>query len=104
AWKVSQGSFFTDQDVRVATKVCVLGSTVADNLFPQGDAVGQIVRIKNVPFKVVGILERKGGNMMGSDQDDQIVAPYTTVMKRLQGQARINMNYAAAASPDRMQE
>ena len=51
-------------------KVCVLGATVADNLFPQGDAVGQIVRIKNVPFKVVGVLEKKGGNMMGQDQDD----------------------------------
>jgi putative ABC transport system permease protein len=104
AWNVSQGSFFTDQDVRVATKVCVLGNTVADNLFPQGDSVGQIVRIKNVPFKVVGILERKGGNMMGTDQDDQIVAPYTTVMKRLQGQTRINMIYAASASPERVQE
>jgi putative ABC transport system permease protein len=104
AWNVSQGSFFTDQDVRVATKVAVLGNTVADNLFPQGDAVGQIIRIKNVPFKVVGVLERKGGNMMGSDQDDQIVAPYTTVMKRLQGQSRINFIYAAAASPDRIPE
>jgi putative ABC transport system permease protein len=104
AWNVSQGSFFTDQDVRVATKVCVLGNTVADNLFPGGDAVGQIVRLKNVPFKVVGVLERKGGNMMGQDQDDQIVAPYTTVMKRLQGQSRINMIYAASSSPDRVQE
>ena len=104
AWNTAQGSFFTDQDVRVATKVCVLGNTVADNLFPQGDAVGQIVRLKNVPFKVVGVLERKGGNMMGQDQDDQIVAPYTTVMKRLQGSTKINMVYAAAASPDRVQE
>jgi len=104
AWNVAQGSFFTDQDVRVATKVCVLGNTVAENLFPQGDAVGQTVRLKNVPFKVVGVLERKGGNMMGQDQDDQIVAPYTTVMKRLQGSSRINMIYAASASPDRVQE
>ena len=104
AWNVAQGSFFTDQDVRVATKVAVLGNTVADNLFPGGDAVGQTIRIKNVPFKVVGVLERKGGNMMGQDQDDQIVAPYTTVMKRLQGQSRINMIYAASASPERVQE
>jgi putative ABC transport system permease protein len=104
AWNTSQGSFFTDQDVRVATKVCVLGATVNESLFPQGDAVGQTIRIKNVPFKVVGILERKGGNMMGSDQDDQIVAPYTTVMKRLQGQTKINFIYAAAASPERVQE
>src|SRR5262245_17900974 len=104
AWNVAQGSFFTDQDVRVATKVCVLGNTVADNLFPAGDAVGQVVRIKNVPFKVVGVLERKGGNMMGSDQDDQIVAPYTTVMKRLQGQSRINFIYAASSAPDKVQQ
>src|SRR5436309_10978630 len=105
AWNVAQGAFFTDQDVRVATKVCVLGNTVADNLFPGGDAVGQTVRIKNVPFKVVGVLERKGGSMGGGqDQDDQIVAPYTTVMKRLQGQTRINMIYAASASPERVQE
>ena len=92
--------------MRVATKVCVLGNTVAENLFPQGDAVGQTVRVKNVPFKVVGVLERKGGNMMGQDQDDQIVAPYSTVMKRLQGMGsgRINMIYAASASPDRVQE
>src|SRR5204863_3764230 len=104
SWNVEQGDFFTDQDVKSAAKVCVLGNTVADNLFPGGDAVGQIVRLKNVPFKVVGVLERKGGNMMGQDQDDQIVAPYTTVMKRLQGQSRINMIYAASASPDKVQE
>ena len=85
AWNVSDGAFFSDQDVRVGTKVCVIGATVAENLFPQGGAVGQTVRIKNVPFKVTGVLERKGGNMMGQDQDDQIVAPYTTVMKRLLG-------------------
>src|SRR5947208_8638317 len=104
AWNVAKGSFFTDQDVRVATKVCVLGNTVADNLFPQGDAIGQIVRIKNVPFKVLGVLERKGGNMMGSDQDDQIVAPYTTVMKRLQGSTKLNMIYVSATSADKVQD
>jgi putative ABC transport system permease protein len=104
AWNVSDGAFFSDQDVRVGTKVCVIGATVAENLFPQGGAVGQTVRIKNVPFKVTGVLERKGGNMMGQDQDDQIVAPYTTVMKRLLGSPRINMIYAAASSPDRVQE
>jgi len=100
AWNNSDGSFFGDSDVKSATKVCVLGATVAENLFPQGGSVGQIVRIKNVPFKVIGVLERKGGNMMGSDQDDQVVAPYTTVMKRLQGQSKLNMIYAAASSAD----
>jgi len=104
AWNTAEGGFFSDVDVRAASKVCVLGATVADSLFPQGGSVGQIVRIKNVPFRVVGVLDRKGGNMMGSDQDDQIVAPYTTVMKRLIGQPRINMIYAAAASADQVDE
>jgi putative ABC transport system permease protein len=98
AWNTSDGSFFSDNDVKAATKVAVLGATVAESLFPQGGAVGQILRIKNVPFRVVGVLERKGGNMMGSDQDDQVVAPYSTVMKRLQGTTKLNMIYAAASS------
>src|SRR5712692_3828985 len=104
AWNTSEGTFFTDADVRAASKVAVLGATVAENLFPQGGAVGSIIRIKNVPFKVVGVLERKGGSMMGSDQDDVVVAPYTTVMKRLQGQTKVNMIYASAASPDKIDE
>jgi putative ABC transport system permease protein len=104
AWNVSQGQFFTDADVRAGAKVCVLGTTVVENLFPSGDAVGQIVRIKNVPFKVVGILEKKGGNMMGQDQDDVVVAPYSTVMKRLMGQSKIGMIYASAASADAVAE
>src|SRR6185369_16886558 len=77
-------------------KVCILGATVAENLFPNGDAVGQAIRIKNVPFRVVGVLEKKGGNMMGQDQDDQIIAPYTTVMKQLQGRSRIDLIYVSA--------
>ena len=79
-------------------------TTVADNLFPHGEAVGQIVRIKNVPFKVVGVLEKKGGNMMGQDQDDTVVAPYTTVMKRLSGKTKIDMIQVSAASADQVQE
>jgi putative ABC transport system permease protein len=104
AWNCSEGSFFTDVDVRSATKVCVLGATVAENLFPQGGSVGQVVRIKNVPFKVVGVLDRKGGNTMGQDQDDQVVAPYTTIMKRLSGSPKLNMIYVSAASPDQVEE
>jgi putative ABC transport system permease protein len=103
-WNVEQGSFFTESDIRAGSKVAVLGTTVADNLFPNGDAVGSTIRIKNVPFKVVGVLEKKGGNMMGSDQDDQIVAPYTTVMKRLQGQQRFGMIMASAASAEQVPE
>jgi putative ABC transport system permease protein len=102
SWNLESGGFFTDADVKAGTKVCVLAKTVADALFPEGGAVGQVVRIKNVPFRVVGVLERKGGSMMGDDQDDQVVAPYTTVMKRLMGQSRIRMIMAAAASPDQV--
>ncbi|HEY2828658.1 MAG TPA: ABC transporter permease [Thermoanaerobaculia bacterium] len=104
SWNCSDGTFFSDTDVKSATKVCVLGATVAENLFPQGGAVGQTVRIKNVPFKVTGVLDRKGGNTMGQDQDDQVIAPYTTVMKRLAGQSKVSMIMASAASPDQVQE
>jgi putative ABC transport system permease protein len=104
SWNVNQGGFFTDSDVRSGAKVAVIGTTVADNLFPNGDAVGSIVRIKNVPFRVVGVLEKKGGSMMGSDQDDMVVAPYTTVMKRLMGQNRLGMLIASAASADDVQD
>jgi putative ABC transport system permease protein len=104
SWNVSAGDFFTDADVRAATKVAVLGRTVADALFPVGDAVGSTIRIKNVPFRVVGVLEKKGGSTMGQDQDDVIVAPYTTVMKRLEGRSRVGMILAAASSPDRVDE
>jgi putative ABC transport system permease protein len=104
AWNVEDGSFFTDGDVRSASKVAVLGKTVNDNLFPSGGAVGSIIRIKNVPFRVVGVLEKKGGSMMGSDQDDTIIAPYTTVMKRLSGQNRIGMIMVSAASAEQVGE
>jgi len=104
SWNVDEGTFFTDADVKSAAKVAVLGKTVADNLFPNGEAIGQIIRIKNVPFKVVGILEKKGGNMMGQDQDDLVMAPYTTVMKRLSGKPKIDMIQLSAVSADKVQE
>jgi len=104
SWNISQGTFFTDADVKAAAKVCVVGNTVLDNLFPNGDAVGQIVRIKNVPFRVVGVLEKKGGNMMGQDQDDTIIAPYTTVMKRLSGKTKLDMIQVSATSAEQVQE
>jgi putative ABC transport system permease protein len=82
-WNITYGEFYAEQDVKAAAKVCVLGKTVADNLFPDGSAVGQNVRIRNVPFRVIGVLEKKGQNAMGQDQDDVILAPYTTVARRL---------------------
>ena len=104
AWNVADGTFFTEGDVRAGAKVAVLGRTVADSLFPGGGAVGAIIRVKNVPFRVTGVLEKKGGSMMGSDQDDMIVVPYTTAMKRLMGQHRFGMLIASAVSPDHVQD
>jgi putative ABC transport system permease protein len=103
AWNTSEGTFFTEGDIRAGAKVAVLGATVAENLFPNGGAVDAIIRVKNVPFRVVGVLERKGGNMMG-DQDDLIVAPYTTVQTRLMGRHRFGMIIASAASPEQVEE
>jgi putative ABC transport system permease protein len=82
-WPLEYGDFFSDQDVKGATKVCVIGKTVADNLFPDSSPVDQTIRIRNVPFKVSGVLSKKGQNAMGQDQDDVILAPYTTVIRRL---------------------
>jgi putative ABC transport system permease protein len=84
-WPLSQGAMFTEQDVHGANKVAIIGQTVATQLFPDGDAVGQAMRIKNVPFIVVGVLSPKGLSVQGQDQDDVVVLPYTSLMKRLQG-------------------
>lgn len=82
--KLDDGEMFTDEDVRIGAKVCVIGKTVADNLFPNGeDPVGQVVRFTTIPLRVVGVLESKGYNSFGMDQDDLVLAPYTTVMKRI---------------------
>ena len=102
AWNVERGVFFSEAEVKAGTKVAVLGATVVRELFPDTDPVGSVIRIKNVPFKVIGVLERKGGSVMGSDQDDQVVVPYTTVMKRLTGQIRLGIIQVAAVSPDRI--
>jgi len=98
-WKVEYGDFYTNQDVKSAAKVCVLGKTVADNLFPEGSPVGQTIRIRNVPFKVVGVLEKKGQNAMGQDQDDIILAPYTTVARRLTWYPYLRQILVSASSP-----
>ncbi len=86
-WPVASGRPFTDQDVKSATKVCLLGQTVVDNLFGDENPVGQIVRIKSVPFTVVGVLAAKGQSAMGQDQDDTIYIPVTTAQKKLFGTA-----------------
>jgi len=91
-WELESGAFFTEQDVFSASKVCVIGRTVADNLFQGEEPVEKIIRVKNMPFKVVGVLSRKGTNAMGSDQDDLLVAPWTTVKRVLQGSAFNNVD------------
>lgn len=85
--KVADGEMFTDTDIKAAAKVCILGQTVVDYLFPDGsDPIGKVVRFNNIPFRVVGVLQKKGYNSMGMDQDDLVLAPYTTVMKRILAQ------------------
>lgn len=85
--KVSDGEMFTDADIKSAAKVCILGQTVVDNLFPDGsDPIGKVVRFNSIPFRVTGVLEKKGYNSMGMDQDDLVLAPYTAVMKRILAQ------------------
>jgi putative ABC transport system permease protein len=101
SWPTKYGSFFTQQDVTGAQKVAVLGSVVADTLFgPDVDPTGQIIRIRNQPFKVVGVMANKGQSSMGQDQDDTIFTPYTTVQKKLQGQQHINNVTVSAASAE----
>jgi len=88
-WEMEEGRFFTEGEVRGQAKVCVIGKTVQANLFPNGeDPVGQTIRIGNLPFQVVGVLEKKGAGMFG-DQDDLIVGPYTTVMRKIMGRDKI---------------
>jgi putative ABC transport system permease protein len=99
SWAVERGTFFDDSDVRTSARVCLLGRTVVNELFGNEDPVGQTVRIKNVPFRVIGVLETRGGSLMGQDQDDVVVAPYTTVMRLLKGATRIDRFLASAISP-----
>ena len=82
---------FTDADIKSSAKVCILGQTVVDNLFPDGsDPVGKVVRFNSIPFRVIGVLKKKGYNSMGMDQDDLVLAPYTTVMKRILAQTYLS--------------
>lgn len=83
-YQVEDGEMFSEQDIAVAAKVCVVGKTVVDNLFPGGEnPVGKVIRFQKLPFKIVGVLESKGYNSMGMDQDDLILAPYTTIQKKV---------------------
>jgi putative ABC transport system permease protein len=101
SWPTRYGAFFTPLDVRGATKVAVLGSVVADTLYgPDEDPTGQMIRIRNQPFRVIGVMASKGQSGTGQDQDDIIFTPYTTVMKKLQGQQHVNRIVVSAATAD----
>lgn len=94
---VESGEMFSDNDIKTSAKVCVIGKTIVDNLFPDGsDPIGQVIRFNKVPFRVIGVLKSKGYNSMGMDQDDVVLAPYTTVMKRLLAQTYLSGIYASA--------
>ncbi len=99
-WSVESGTFFSVSDERAMRKVAVIGKTVAENLFPEQDPVGQEIQLRHVPFKIIGVLGEKGQTANGSDQDDVILAPYTTVKNRLSGHFFIAQILASTFSPD----
>ncbi len=99
-WNVQSGEFITELDVRSAGRVIVIGQTIADNLFAGMDAVGQTVRVANLPFRVVGVMARKGQDPQGRDQDDVAFAPYTSVQKKILGNTRLQIAYVSAISQD----
>jgi putative ABC transport system permease protein len=103
-WDIADGTMFTDADVRAAAKVCILGKTTAEKLFPDEDPVGKTIRIKNVPVKVLGVLRPKGVSMMGSDQDDTVIVPYTTGMKRFAGVTTLRSINVQSATAEQMTE
>ena len=102
--KIADGEMFTDTDIKAAAKVCILGQTVVDYLFPDGsDPVGRVVRFNSIPFRVIGVLKKKGYNSMGMDQDDLVLAPYTTVMKRILAQTYLSEIVCSAITEDASQ-
>ena len=102
---VEQGEMFTENDIRTSAKVCVIGKTIVNNLFPDGsDPIGKVIRCNQIPFRVIGVLKSKGYNSMGMDQDDVVLAPYSTVMKRLLAQTYLSGIFASALTEDMTDE
>ncbi len=94
---ISDGECFTDSDIKASAKVCIIGQTVASYLFPDGsDPIGRVIRFNSIPFRIIGVLKKKGYNSMGMDQDDLVLAPYTTVMKRILAQTYLSEIQASA--------
>lgn len=102
-WKLARGAMFTERDVRASSKVAVIGSKTANQLFGPLDPLGQSVRIKNIPFTIIGVLTSKGAGMGGQDQDDRIVIPYTSAMKRITGDKSLRCINVQITSKDRME-
>jgi putative ABC transport system permease protein len=102
SWPMADGAMFSEADVRANAKVCVIGKTVADQLFAGADPVGQTLRIRNIPFKVVGVLSGKGFNFFGSDQDDVVMIPYTSHLRRIARRPNLNSILIQAAAPQQM--
>ena len=102
---VEQGNMFTERDIHGAAKVCIIGKTVADELFPSGESpIGKVIRFNKIPFKVVGMLKSKGYNSMGQDQDDVVLAPYTTIMKRVLAIDYLQMLFASAVTEEKTEQ
>ena len=100
-YKVEDGDTFSEQDIKTAAKVCLIGKTVVENLFTNGEnPVGKVIRFGSIPLKIAGVLESKGNNSMGMDQDDLLIAPYTTVMKRIQAVTYLQGITCSALSED----
>jgi len=105
-WPIEAGEFFGVDDIRANAKVCVIGHTVATKLFQTANPIDQVIRVKNIPFRVIGVLEKKGVDMVGNDKDNVILMPYTTVRKRLQGSTfdDVNAIMVSAVAPSRMSD
>ncbi len=101
-WPLASGAMFTDQDVKSLAKVAVIGKTVADQLFPNEDPIGQTIRIRNLPFRIVGLLTPKGFSVFGSDEDDTVIIPYSSHMRRVSRRTNISMIRIQAASPEKI--
>jgi putative ABC transport system permease protein len=103
-WKLSSGDFFSATDILAQSKVCVIGQTIVKNLFANEDPIGQQLRLRNVPFKIIAVLKERGQSAFGQDQDDVIIAPYSTVYYRLSGEPHLDQILARAASLDQMDQ
>jgi len=103
-WPLQYGGFFTNRDINAASKTCVIGQTLVARLFQTVNPIGETIRIRNIPFRIIGVLEAKGANMFGEDQDNIVLMPYTTVRKRIQGSEfrNIDLIMASAKSPQLM--